>query len=469
MTESKPTSRYQRLQAFRHEHAKMEIAVFFAAGFLFDIVTLSRIDDLFSLLQQAVYILTLAGLMVLEERYRAGVGAPPRWLQKAWRFSEDVIHFLFGSLLSSFTLFYLKSSSDLASLVFMTVLGTLLVANELPRFREWGPIVRFALLSLCLTSYLAVLLPIIFGFLSKWLFVAAVVLSCGVLAWLVRKLRIWTRGAAAILEHVAAPAFGMQVLLVAAYFFGAIPPVPLSVQFIGIYHEVIPPGRTSVLPDSPAAEAAAPSVTAAEAAAPSVTAAEAAAPAEPTPEPAAEPNGEDNPSPSADAEADAESGTAPEAIASEAAAPASEPGEPAATAAAPDVPPRTVQGAYQLKHQRPWWKLWQNGDQDFLARPGDIVYCFARVFAPNRFRDAIYVHWWLQGKAGRWIDQGRAQLNISGGRGDGFRAFATKKYYKPGRWRVDIETADGRDIGVIHFNLIEDLTTGARAFLVDLL
>jgi Protein of unknown function (DUF2914) len=459
VTESKPNGRIQRLQAFRHEHAKAEIAVFFAAGFLFDIVTLSRIDDLFTLVQQAVYLVVLAGLMVLEERYRAGIAAPPRWLQKAWRFSEDVIHFLFGSLLSSFTLFYLKSSSGLSSIVFMSILGGLLVANELPRFREWGPIVRFALLSLCLTSYLALLLPVIFGFLSKWLFVTAVVLACGALAWLVRKLRVWTHDAPTILEHVAAPAFGMQMLLVLAYFLGAIPPVPLSVQFIGIYHEVIPPGRESVL------------------------AAAEAAPVESEPETPAPERSSEPTAPESQPEA-----AAPE-IPPEAALAEGEPGAPlpdsepvaplaesqpeaAPLAGGPKAPPRarenrkTVQG-YQLKHLRPWWKVWQNGDQLFEARPGDVVYCFARVFAPNRFRDAIYVHWWIKGKTGGWLDQGRAQLNISGGRGDGFRAFATKKNYQPGRWRVEIETSDGRNIGGILFDLTSDPSSGERTFSVD--
>jgi hypothetical protein len=122
---------------------------------------------------------------------------------------------------------------------------------------------------------------------------------------------------------------------------------------------------------------------------------------------------------------------------------------------------------YQLKHQKPWWRLWHNGDQRFAARPGDIVHCFARVFAPNGFRDAIYVHWWLKGPKGGWLDQGRARLDISGGRGDGFRAFATKKNYQAGRWRVEIETDDGRDIGVIKFDLLDDLSTEARSFFVD--
>ena len=372
-----PAGRWQRLQAYREQHAMAEIALFFAAGMVFDIVTLSRIDDVLSLLQQGVYLVLLAGMMILEERERVKSWTPPPLLARVWRFSEDGIHFLLGSLLSSFTLLYLKSSSGLSALVFMAILGGLLVANELPGFREKGPIVRHALLSLCMTSYGAVLLPVVFGFISQYLFVAAVLLSCAAFGWLARRLVRHTGDARAASSRIVAPAMAIQGLLLAAYFAGAIPPVPLSLQYIGIYHEVVPPRKQA------AAETA-------------------------------------------------------------------------------DVLP-----AYQLKHQRPWWKIWQHGDQDFAARPGDVVYCFARVFAPNGFKDAIYVHWWLQGTKGGWSDQGRARLAISGGRGDGFRAFATKKNYEPGRWRVEVETEDGRDLGVIKFDLTADLSTGDREFLVD--
>jgi len=380
VTESKPAGRLERLQAFRGQHVKAEIATFFAAGMLFDIVTLGRVDDTFTLVQQGVYLALLVWLMILEERERAKVWAPPRLLAKAWRFSEDAIHFLLGSLLSSFTLLYLKSSSGLSAFLFMSLLGGLLVANELPRFRERGPVVRWALLSLCLTSYLALLLPVLIGFLSKWLFVLAVVLSCAAFAWLVRRLSKRKSAAAdgqgmesdsSSLSRVASAGFGIQAVLVGAYFLGAIPPVPLSLQYIGIYHEVLPPS--------------------------------------------AQPAG---------------------AI------------------------------TYELRHQRPWWKPWQHGDQDFKARPGDVIYCFARVFAPTGFRDAIYVRWLVKGQGG-WQDQGRARLDINGGRDKGFRVIATKKSYQPGRWRVEVETDDGRDLGVIHFDLISDASSDVREYKTD--
>jgi hypothetical protein len=378
-TESKSSGILGRIHALRRRHPRAESALFFAGGFLFDTLAVGRIDEAFTLLQMAGYLAVLATLMLMEERHRAGLFSPPRFLARPWRFAEDAIHFLFGTLLNVFTLFYLKSTSGLMSLLFLSFLGALLVVNEAPRFRGRGPMVRFALLSMCLTTYLALLLPVLLGFLSRWLFVAAVVLSCAALVALLRALPRGTTGAQSMGQRMAAPAFGMQALLVAAYFAGIIPPVPLSVQYMGIYHEVAIESQ----PEAPGAAAAAPGRT------------------------------------------------------------------------------------YLLKHQRPWWLPWRHGDQDFRAREGDVVHCFARIFAPNGFRDAIFVHWRVKGTNGRWEDQGRARLEISGGRENGFRADATKKNYRPGRWRVEIETEDGRDLGVIYFTLRDDPATDSRTFAVD--
>ncbi len=234
-----------RLQAFREKHEKAEIALFFLAGFLFDVVTLSRIDDWLTLVQQAAYLGVLGVLLALEQRYALGVAKPPKWLVKPWRFAKDAIHFLFGSLLSSFALFYFKSASGVAALLFLVVLFGLLLANELPRFRSLGPSLRFALYAFCLTSYFAYLMPVLFGKVRAVLFVAAVVLAALPLLLLFRKLSAWN-GRAYAFKAVLAPGGGVLALLLGLYFVRAIPPVPLSLQFIGIYHgvELDPASRT---------------------------------------------------------------------------------------------------------------------------------------------------------------------------------------------------------------------------------
>ncbi len=359
-TERTPTL-MDRVQAFRARHARGEIALFFFGGFLWDVFTLGRIDSAATLIQQGVYLFLLGLLLLMEQRWREG-DTLPRALAKVHRFSEDALHFLFGSLLSSYTLFFFKSASSLTSLTFLAVLFILLVANELPRFRKRGPVVRVALYSLCVTFYLAYLVPVLVGFLSPWLFVLAV-LGGSAAVWVLKACVGRWRGRPEAWKRVALPGYGMQALLLGLFFLRAIPPVPLAVQDIGIYHGV-------------------------------------------------------------------------ERLGSE----------------------------FRLLHLQPSWKLWHRGDTDFAARPGDRIYCFVRVFAPMRFQDKVYLRWSYEHPQRGWVSQDAIPLTITGGREEGFRGYAFKANYQPGKWRVGVETEDGRELGRIGFTVRVDETTDPRDY-----
>jgi Protein of unknown function (DUF2914) len=228
----------QRLQSFRERHARAEMALFFAAGFIFDVVTLDRIDNWANLAQQGGYLLALGLILALEQRYRIGGGTPPRGLRLVWRFREDAAHFLLGSLLSAYALFFLRSASGISAVFFMAFIFGLLVANELPRFRKMGPVVRFALYSLSLTAYFGYLLPVVFGRLEAWLFVLAAAFSAGPFYVFFRLALRWGAAHGSATRQVVAPAAIVQALLLALYFAGAIPPVPLALQYLGVYHDV---------------------------------------------------------------------------------------------------------------------------------------------------------------------------------------------------------------------------------------
>jgi hypothetical protein len=126
-----------------------------------------------------------------------------------------------------------------------------------------------------------------------------------------------------------------------------------------------------------------------------------------------------------------------------------------------------IEEGYRLSHERPLWRFWQNGDQEFRAQPGDKVYVFFRVFSPTRFSDQVLVRWyWKDGTRG-WSLQDSIPINIVGGREQGFRGYGVKSNYQPGEWKVQIETTDGREIGRVYFGL-ELVPEAPRSFAVKL-
>ena len=213
-------------------------ATFFAGGFAFDVATLGRIDHGLTLLQQGVFLLLIGGLLTYEARFEVrGLPLSP-WLEKHREYHESLVHFLFGGLLSAYTIFYFKSASSIHSYLFMLLLIALLILNERPILRRRGLSVKLLLFSLCTASFFTYLVPIIWRSIGVLTFTVSICLSLLTtslfLELITRKVRLSMRTARLLL----APTLGVQILFSGLYYLGALPPVPLSIQYLGIFHEV---------------------------------------------------------------------------------------------------------------------------------------------------------------------------------------------------------------------------------------
>lgn len=347
----------QRLKLYYEKNERSIAILSFVAGFIFDIVTLGRIDSWLAIGQQVLYLVLIATAltqMMLEQ-----AGPPPQrdgmFVLKRWYYQSRtaIVHFLFGSLLNLYTIFFFKSSSLLVSFGFLVFLVLLLVANESRRFKSLGLPFKFAMLSLCVLSFFAYVVPIAMGSIGVVVFLASMLIGCLpmiALGWRVRARVPQLAGQVRNQIHVP---LGLVLLgFFVLYYFRVIPPVPLSIPFIGVYHSV----------------------------------------------------------------------------------------------------ERTEQG-YRLSHERPPWRFWHNGDQEFVARPGDKVYVFFRVFSPTRFSDQVQMRWYWKDEARGWTLQDSIPIKIVGGREQGFRGYGFKSNYQPGAWKVQIETTDSREIGRVYFDL----------------
>ena len=163
----------ERLKLYYGRNEGRVAAAFFIAGFIFDMLTVGRIDSWATIGQQAVYlaVITTALLQMLVEQ-----GEPPRqppaFVLKRWyyEYRNALVHFLMGALLNLYAIFYFKSSSLLVSFGFLGFLVIVLLANEVRRVKSLGLSFKFALLSLCLLSFFAYLIPVLVGSISLPLF-----------------------------------------------------------------------------------------------------------------------------------------------------------------------------------------------------------------------------------------------------------------------------------------------------------
>lgn len=235
---AEPQGLRARFRAFKERHhLAFEIAFFFL-GFGFDVVLLHRIDSTPLLIHQGSYLILTALLIAVDHRIHVAGQEPAGRLGRLLGYRTWVIHFFLGTLLNAFLVFYFRASSGWWAFGFIVALAGVLVINELPRFRQRGPVVRVALLSFATTSYFAYLLPVVAGYLHWALFVAAVFIGIAHTVVLWRAYRRITHDPRWTVRRAVAPGVAVQLLLLVLYFMGVVPPVPLSLKDIGIFHEV---------------------------------------------------------------------------------------------------------------------------------------------------------------------------------------------------------------------------------------
>ncbi|MBU1710276.1 MAG: DUF2914 domain-containing protein [Proteobacteria bacterium] len=342
-------------------------ALFFTSGFFFDVVTLGRIDNILNILSHGAYL--LAVIFILRNQI-VGAAAPPhahRGILLFFEYQNELLHFLLGALLNAFVIFYFKSGSVANTFVLLMILAVLLIANELQIFKKQGPALKVALIVISLVSYFIYLVPVTLGKTGTGIFALSVFCACVVLAgfwyYLFRK-QIDRRK---IYKNLVIPAGCVLLGFVLLYALKIIPPIPLSLKHLGIYH-------------------------------------------------AMEVSGDQ----------------------------------------------------YILYRQTPNWRFWSKGDQEFVARPGDRIYLFAKIFSPGGFKGKVFLHFQYHLRNGEWKTSDRIPMNIVGGRADGFRGHAYKQNYDQGEWRAKVETENGLEIGRISFTVTLSDEKEERKFYTEL-
>jgi len=224
-------------------------AVFFFSGVTYDTLTLTRIDRLQDNLLLLIYLLLLGVLIVLTGRL--GIEPAPdreqlatlspfaRWVLQSRPYYPMASQFLLGGLFSAYAIFYFRSATLTSTAVFLGVLVLLLVANEFLRDRLSNLRLLVSLYALVCFGFFTFFLPVMIGYMNLFVFLAGAMLSAAVTFRVVQLIyRDNPDRSRREAISVTTPAFALISLLVGFYFLNWIPPVPLSMKFGGIYHEV---------------------------------------------------------------------------------------------------------------------------------------------------------------------------------------------------------------------------------------
>jgi hypothetical protein len=223
-------------------------ALFFFFGVVYDNLTLTRIDRLQDNLVLLLYLLILGWLIVLSAQAdleaapasaQAPDSQPMSWLAKVQPYYPKAIQFLLGGLFSAYAIFYSRSVSLTTTAIFCLVLVGLLVGNEFLHDRLSNVRLLVGLYSLACLSFFTFFLPVLTRLMNTAVFLLGAALSLGLtlgLVWLLTRSVDVSRHRQVLLTGL--PGIVVTAVMVVFYFLNWIPPVPLSLRFGGIYHEV---------------------------------------------------------------------------------------------------------------------------------------------------------------------------------------------------------------------------------------
>jgi len=212
------------------------------AGFVFDLIIADRPDSptvnilLLSYLGVAGGLILILNLRGAKRQDVDITNAPPLFLLL-------VLQFCFGGLASNMLVLYGRSGTLAASALFFLILGGMLIGNEFLKTRYQQLRFNIVVYYILLFTYLIISVPtFIFHSIGTTVFLASGAISLGIIAgflWLVYRLVLRGRQRESQIYEVSFLIGVVFVFFNGLYFMGIIPPVPLVLREVGIYHSLV--------------------------------------------------------------------------------------------------------------------------------------------------------------------------------------------------------------------------------------
>jgi MFS family permease len=227
------------VQALYEKHRKHFLTVAFIFGFIVDNITLNRVDQLFDNAILLTYIMLAMGSLLL--LYAGSAGKFGEKMNRALRkYAPLVTQYAFGGLLSGMLIFYGRSGSWLVSWPFLLIILGVIFGNETIKDRVQRLLFNVGMLFVGLFSYVVLVVPVVLGQMGALVFIGSGLLALLIMFLFVRALALVVPRF--IRLHQRALIFIIGIIFAAfnfLYFTNIIPPIPLSLKEVGIFHSVV--------------------------------------------------------------------------------------------------------------------------------------------------------------------------------------------------------------------------------------
>ena len=228
-----------RLRAFVRAHQKYLPVVFFMVGFVWDSLTLGRIDRLYDRIILCTYLTSLSVCI-----YLFNLAGDGRWKDTFFEKYEDylplAIQFFLGGLCSAYVIYFSRSVSFSKTVIFFIILVILLLANELLKKRISNKYLQFGAYFFVNFTFFTFFIPLLLGTMNRFIFLFSGGISLAITLGLV--IYIYNASPSTRddvhLGKLVGLIFGIHLMINSFYFLNLIPPVPLALDEGLVAHNI---------------------------------------------------------------------------------------------------------------------------------------------------------------------------------------------------------------------------------------
>jgi len=229
-------SKFRRLI---RKHQKYAPILFFIGGFIFDTLTLGRIDRTYDLVMLCLHMSCLTLTI-----YAYNLADDGRWkntvLERFEEFFPLAIQFFFGGLSSAYVIYFSRSVSLSKTATFFVILVALLFANEFLKKRISNKYLQFGVYFFISITFFTFMVPVFIKHMGTLIFLISGWISLGSTLGLF--IIIYRASPSTRLEIRLPKLIGIITSIYAfinlLYFFNLIPPVPLALDEGVVAHKI---------------------------------------------------------------------------------------------------------------------------------------------------------------------------------------------------------------------------------------
>ena len=330
-----------RVINFIKKHKRHLPALALVLGLIWDSLTLGRPDELYGNIVLLSYLIIAGFSIMLMARRELLKKEPKLWLSL-------IIQFSFGNLAGGLLVLYIGSATLVGNWPFLLILLGLLVGNEIFKTRYKRLCFNTVVYYLLILLYSILIVPVLFRSIAPWTFLVSAALSLVVISLFLFFLRYVADDVLAQSKKILRSSIVLLLVIFGTlYYSNLIPPVPLAVRDIGIFHSI-----------------------------------------------------------------------------------------------------KRTGGGYAVTYEKqPWYKFLKKSDTTIYLLNSNTASCFSAIFAPSELDVSIFHVWELFDTGSKeWVERGRFDFPIVGGRIAGYRGYS-EKTVSEGMWRCSVETKRGALLG----------------------